>query len=347
MSINTYGDIGNRTAAYAVAQLLDRGIPFLVLEKFGQSYPIPKNKTKTVKFRRFEALDPTPKYLVEGVTPSGSKIEVSDVECLLRQMGDMIIITDVVMDTNEDPVLNENIDVLGEQAAQMVENMRFGVLKAGTNVFYGNKYDDTAGTARTDVAAPITLAMQRKITRALKRQNAIKITRVLRSTPSYGTKAVAPSFIALCHTDCEKDIRSMDGFVPIEDYGSITPYEMEIGKVEDCRYLATTTFVPWEDAGDQNASNLPTWTPTGGTARTMLSTSGVQCDVYPILYIAKNSYGIVPLKGANSLTPMVVNPKPSDSDPLAQRGHIGWKTMQTCVILNDAWMARAEVGVSD
>ena len=139
----------------------------------------------------------------------------------------------------------------------------------------------------------------------------------------------------------------MDGFVPIEDYGSITPYEMEIGKVEDCRYLATTTFVPWEDAGDQNASNLPTWTPSGGTARTMLSTSGVQCDVYPILYIAKNAYGVVPMKGANSLTPMVVNPKPSDSDPLAQRGHIGWKTMQTCVILNDAWMARAEVGVSD
>ena len=32
----------------------------------------------------------------------------------------------------------------------------------------------------------------------------------------------------------------------------------------------------------------------------------------------------------------------SDSDPLAQRGHVGWKTMQTAVILNDAWMIRLE-----
>ena len=342
MALNTYGDIGNRTAAYAVAQLLERGMPFLVLEKFGQSYPIPKNKTKTVRFRRFEALDTTPNYLTEGVTPSGKKLEVTDVECLLRQMGDRLVITDQVMDTNEDPVLNESIDLLGEQAAQMVEVMRFGILKAGTNVFYGNATNDTAVEIRTSVCGPVTLSKQRSVTRSLKRQNANKITRIVRSTPSYGTKAVAPSFIALCHTDCEKDIRSMEGFVPIEDYGSITPYEMEIGKVEDVRYLATTVFESWPDGG-----GVKTFTPSGGSARTMISTSGTKADIYPILYLAKNAYGIVPLKGANALTPMVVNPKPSDSDPLAQRGHVGWKTMQTAVILNDAWMARLEVAVSD
>jgi N4-gp56 family major capsid protein len=40
---------------------------------------------------------------------------------------------------------------------------------------------------------------------------------------------------------------------------------------------------------------------------------------------------------------MVVNPKPSDSDPLAQRGHVSWKGMQTAVVLNDAFMIRCEV----
>jgi N4-gp56 family major capsid protein len=43
---------------------------------------------------------------------------------------------------------------------------------------------------------------------------------------------------------------------------------------------------------------------------------------------------------------MVVNPKPSDSDPLAQRGHVAWKSMQKAVILNDAWMVRVEVAVT-
>ncbi len=43
---------------------------------------------------------------------------------------------------------------------------------------------------------------------------------------------------------------------------------------------------------------------------------------------------------------MVVNPKPAAGDPLAQRGSVGWKAMQTAIILNDLWMARAEVAVT-
>jgi hypothetical protein len=42
---------------------------------------------------------------------------------------------------------------------------------------------------------------------------------------------------------------------------------------------------------------------------------------------------------------MVVNAKPSDSDPLAQRSHVGWKSMQTCVILNDLWLVIVEAAV--
>jgi N4-gp56 family major capsid protein len=70
-------------------------------------------------------------------------------------------------------------------------------------------------------------------------------------------------------------------------------------------------------------------------------------DVYPILIFAKDAYGLVPLKGKASITPMIVNAKPSDSDPLAQRNHASWKAMQTTIILNDAWMTRIECAVSD
>ena len=180
---------------------------------------------------------------------------------------------------------------------------------------------------------PIDLATQRKIMRALKRQDARKITKVIKSTPSYGTQNVAGAFIAVCHPDCENDIRDMKGFVPVEDYGTLPPYENEIGKCEDFRYLTSTILMPWED--------------TGGAATTAaVSTGGTKADVYPILYIASDSYGLVPLKGKGAVTPMVVNPKPSDSDPLAQRGHVGWKAYQTACILNEAWMVRAEVAVT-
>ena len=132
--------------------------------------------------------------------------------------------------------------------------------------------------------------------------------------------------------DLERDIRSLPGFTPAEKYGTISPWENELGKIDDVRYVTSTIFEPWVDAG--------------GAKGTMLSTSGTNADVYPVLYLGKDAYGIIALKGAYAVTPMVVNPKPSDSDPLAQRGHAGFKTMQTAVILNDLWVLRAEVSAT-
>lgn len=330
MPQTAYGDISPRTAAYAAKDLLKRGIPYLVLEKFGQPKPVPTKNSKVVKFRRYNSLANASTPLTEGVTPSAKKLTATDVTATLNQYGDLVTITDVVMDTHEDPVLQEAIEVLGEQASQTIEEMRFNILKAGTNVLYANS---VAGRASVD--AVISLADQRRATRTLKRQNARRITSVVRSTPNYGTESVAPSFIGLVHPDLEGDIRNLTGFVPTEKYGQMSPFESEIGKVEDVRYVSSTVFSSWADAGGLASAN--------GT----ISTTGTNADVYPVLYVARDAYGIVPLKGKNALTPMVVNPKPSDSDPLAQRGHVAWKSMQTAIILNDAWMARLECAATN
>lgn len=326
MAQTSYGDISPRTAAYAEKELLKRGLPFLVLEKFGQAKTLPEASSKVIKFRRYSALPTVPTALTEGVTPTGQQLAVTDITATLTQYGDKVTISDVIMDTHEDPVLNEAVTLIGEQAAQMIEKMRFGVLKAGTNVLYAN------GAARNAVNTAITVSLQRRAVRALKRQNARFITSVVRSTPSYGTESVAPGFVGLIHPDLESDVRSLVGFVPAEKYGSMTPWENELGKCEDCRYVSSTIFEPWADAG--------------GAKGTMLSTTGTSADVYPILYVARDAYGIVALKGMFAVTPMVVNPKPSDSDPLAQRGHVGWKAMQTAVILNDLWQVRVEVAAT-
>ena len=326
MATVNFGDISPRTAAYASKDLLTRGLPYLVIEKFGQAKTLPSNSSKTIKFRRYTALPNTPTALVEGVTPAGTPLSYVDVTANLVQYGNLTQISDVVLDTHEDPILREATDLLGEQAAQMVEKMRFGVIKAGTNVMYAN------GAVRTAVNTVVTLQAQRRAVRALKRQNARFITKVIRSTVAFGTENVAPGYVALIHPDCESDVRNLAGFVPSEKYGTITPWENELGKVEDVRYVSSTIFEPFANGG--------------GAAGAMLSTGGANADVYPILYLGADAYGIVALKGAFAITPMVVNPKPSDSDPLAQRGSVGWKTMQTAVILADVWMLRLEVAAT-
>jgi N4-gp56 family major capsid protein len=143
---------------------------------------------------------------------------------------------------------------------------------------------------------------------------------------------VAPGYVALIHPDCEADVRGLSGFTPSERYGSMTPWENELGKVEDVRYLSSTIFEPFINAG--------------GAVGTMLSSGGSNADVYPVLFLGAHAYATIALKGMYALTPMVVNPKPSDSDPLAQRGHVSWKAYQTCVILNDAFMVRGEVAAT-
>lgn len=328
MPINVFGDISPRTAGYVVGELLERAIPYMVLEKFGQGKPIPKNNTKTAIFRRYEALDNTPNYLTEGVTPPGKSLRKTDITVTLQQLGDRVSITDVIADTHEDPVLNETTDLLSEQAAQMIERLRWFGLRAGTNVLFAN------GTQRSAVNTALSTALIRRAVRILERQNARKVTRVLRPTQDFGTDAVAASYIAVCHPDIDPDVRNCAGFVPTEKYTSETPWENEIGKVEKVRFLSGTLYDSFLDAGG-----------TPGT--TVISNGGSAADVYPILLFGMDAYGIVPLRGQESIVPMVTNPgRPSDSDPLGQRGHVAWKTMQNVVILNDLWMLRLEVAAS-
>lgn len=326
----TTGALSTMLNAHAIFQFLVRALPYLVLEKFGQAYPLPERSTKQIKFRRYEALSATPTKLTEGVTPTSQSLTTTDITATLDQYGSLVTLTDVLIDTNDSEPLRNAAEVIGEQAAEMIERLRLDVVLGGSNVEYAN------GSARTDVNTPISLSLQRRIVRKLKNQKARGITTIVRSTPNFNTENVSPSFVAVCHPDCESDIRDMVHFQDVKDYGSVSPWENEIGAVEQVRYLYTTLMEAFPDAGGANG--------TGDAA--MLSTTGTNCDVYPVLYIAKDAYGIVPFKNTSAVTPVIVNPAPSASDPLGQRGHVAWKSMQTAVILNQAWMVRAEVAVS-
>lgn len=327
--VQVFGDISPRTAAYAVFPLLKRGNEEMLLERFGQVYTLPTNKTKTAIFRRYELLPLATTPLVEGVTPSGTKPTKTDVSVVLQQYGDFIPHSDVIMDTHEDPLLQVYSELCMQQWTETIETIRWNVVKAGTNVGYTNG-------GRSTVNTPITLAAQRTATRALKRQRGKHITSIVASNGNYRTEPIEAAFFAVAHSDVENDIRNMQGFIPTKQYGSgQAALPNEIGSVEDVRYLRSVLFTPF--LGESGV--------TGGATTTMVNTGGF-ADVYPIIYFAKDSYGIVPLKGKAAISLMVVNPKAVSGDPLGQRGSVGWKTMQNSVILNDLWMYRLEAAAT-
>lgn len=321
---NVYGDITPRTAAYAAERMLARAEPYLCMAKFGQMQSIPKGRTKVVKWRRYNAIALATTALTEGVTPSSTSVTNTDVTATLNQYGDRVRLTDVIMDTHEDPVLAEFSDILGEAAGQTKETLLYNVLKAGTNVQYSN------GSARNTLNTAITDVVMRRALRNLKRQNARAITGMLAATDKVDTKPIPPCYVAFCHPDVERDLQAITGFIRVQNYGTWKALgDNEIGAFENIRFMTSTLYAPFTGA-------------QGGSATLNGMLGSTQTDVYPTLVVGKDAFANVALAGTEAVTPMIVNPKPSDSDPLGQRGHASYKFYHAAAILNDAWMQRIE-----
>lgn len=305
-------------------QLLERALPFMNHDLFGQIRPLPQKNSKTAKFRRYESLGTATTPLTEGVPPSSTDPSYTDVLATIATYGAYIEYSDDVELTNPDPILTEFDELLGEQSGETIDILRRDVLVTGTNVVY------QTGTVRSNQNAVLTLATLRSILRTMERNKVRYITSVLSGSPNVGSDAVPMSFVAIVHPDTALDVRQMTGFVGIEDYGQMRSiHESEIGALPAVRirFLINPNAKKWAGAGQ------------GST--TMVNTSSV-ADVYGTLIFGMNAFGIVPLRGAALTTHLKARGTGGTSDPLEQIGTIGWKAKTTTKILNDNFLIRIE-----
>jgi N4-gp56 family major capsid protein len=324
-----YGDIPPRVGVFLDAKALKRADPVLVVAKFGQQRPIPANKGQSVRCRRARPFPVALTPMSEGVKPTSLRLEYEDVTLNLQQFGSWSRFTDVVADTHEDPVLSDLTELSGEQGAETIERVLIGRILGGSNAVFAN------GAARNAVNTRLTINTQRRATRALKNARGKKITKMLSASVNIGTRPVEACYVAFAHTDVESDIRALPGFRPVVEYGTVQPLcPEEIGAVEDVRYILTQNMLPWINAGGAHGGNVVT---TGGTS----------ADVYPVVYIAEDAFGVTAMKGREAMKMMVLKPNtPRGGDELGQWGSVGWKTWHASGILNNTWLVRAEVGVS-
>lgn len=331
MELTKYPDITPRTDVYAAKRMLKRGQHLTVTERYGQSRPLPKKHSQTMKFRRYESLVNATAPLAEGVTPAGQMLRYSDITVVLQQFGSVVPISDVVLDTHEDDTMKETHDLCGEQIAETVEILRIAVLKAGSNVFYSNNV-----ASRTAVASGPTRGDVRRIVRSFKRRKAKLISKIIKASHLISTEPVAPAYFSLSHSDLDPDIRGMTDFRPVEEYSnSDGALPGELGKCEGVRFLTTALFEAWAQA----ATSVST---TNFLSQGEIPSSAANPDVYPMIFLAQDAYALVPLQGMNAVTPYTVYPKAQVGDELAQKGFVAWKMWQASVILNQNWCARLE-----
>lgn len=330
----TDSGISLTTNLYCVKEMLKHAEAHIELDRVAKQVMMPKNKRQQIQFRRAVTFSANTSPLVEGVTPNATQFSYETVNATLKQYGEYVEITDVVADTAEDPVLKDATMILGENLGRSREALLYSIVKAGTSVSYAN------GSARANVNTAISVNGIRGVVRSLRANKAKPVTRVLDGSPNTNTSPVEASYVAFCHSDCEADIRSLTGFVPCAQYGSRKKIsDNELGTFENVRFVCSADLTPFEDAG--------------GTAGAMKSTTGSNADVYPMIFTGQDAFGAVTLKGSKSSgmnsVQLLVNPvdRVDSSDPLAQRGTVGYKTWFTGIRLNESWMERYEVAVTD
>lgn len=338
MSVTAYGNITPTQAAYSSKTLLERAIPMMVLEQFGQLKPLPANNTKTINFRRHKLAIPSASTIAgfalsEGVSPSEQIPTMENYDLTLTQYGAVVGVTDVVDDTHIDDVLTEYMGILGEHAGQVIELMRWEAIRtdAGVNVIL-------AGSVATEalITTSLTKVELRNAVRSLRANHGKYITRLVKSDVRYGTQACEPSFVAVMNSDLEGTVRENlgTGFTPVADYGSgVTVMQGEFGNFENTRFVSSTLLGKRANAGI-----------AVGSAATLLSDGGVNVNLYDVCVFAADAWVGVALKGEYAVTPSLVRASASDSDPLAQRSKAGYKTMQNAKVVQTAHIKKIICG---
>jgi N4-gp56 family major capsid protein len=351
MAIQNYGTVASRNLIRAAQGMLEHAQPITVLGDFGTQREMPQNSTDTLVFRRtlpFGAtttgttIENSSRYvgtpditasnfvLAEGVTPNSNTISFQDVSVQLQQYGVLFKYSSKTEQLYEDDIPGEMVKLTGETLAEVMELVRYGVLKAGSTVVYTN------GSSRSAINTAISLNAIRKAARTLESNRARRVTSRLAPGVNFGTRAVQPAYVVFCHTDAVSDVRNLPGFTRVEEYGTFKPiHDREIGACEDFRFISSPLLKSFLAAGASVGSSG------------MLSVGASNVDVYPFIVIGEDAWGQVALKGMSAIKPVVLKASQTNhANPLGQFGYVGASTWFATVRLNDAWMARIEAGVT-
>jgi len=332
-------------------EILAHVMPVEVLGKFGLKKPMPKNASENVIYRRWlpkgatTALPnnwvvvPASHQLSEGETPVAEQVSAQDITATLVEYGFIYRWSNRVEDLYEDDVPSEIKRLTGERMGLLLEMIRYGQLKAATNVFRAGSV-----ASRSLVIALIGANLLRNIARGLSANLASKITGILSASTGVGTQPIEAAFVIALSSDLEADCRSqLTGFVHISEYGSRQAmHENELGSWESYRFICSPHLTPYLAAGGTTAGANTRL--TNGIAN---SAGTEAADVYPMIVLSQECFGDVALRGKGAMNVNMISASTATKDDiLGQRGMIGASTYFTCVRLNEGQMAVAEVACS-
>lgn len=339
---SAYGDLSKHDAYTIQKRMLPIAKRLLTFAKFAQRETKPSKEGLEIRHRRYERFPIVDTPIAEGVTPNFVNLQHTTIKHVLQQYGSYVNTTDIMLAASHDPIVQVITERQAQQAGETLDFISYKEFRAGSQVGYARS---AGATGRSDVNYTIanknaaagtaaTTLLDRAI-RVLENNDATKIKEQLDASDGVTTSPLRESFVAIGHVDLRQDLEALPGYVPVEQYadqGDVM--EGEVGAARGVRFILTTQAMPFKGAG-------------AAVGATGLKATGGNIDVYPIVIMAQDFGGCATLGGKDSLRSKVVTPKPGPGDPLGQRGTVAWDTMYSCVILQDLYLYRIEVGATN
>src|SRR3990167_1231446 len=295
MANTTTTEVSSAVNNFFSRTMLKAATPLLVHTKWGQVKDIPKGNSEVIKFRRYSLLTANTTALSEGVTPSGTQLAITDISGTVAQYGDYVTLTDFLQFTTLDPLLMETSELLGQQAANSLDQICRDVIIAGSTI----QYASTASSRATVTASmKITRDEIRQSVRTLQGNDARKITRMVNPSTGFNTSPINAAYVGIISHSTLYDLKNETGFIPVEEYANKNDVmEGEVGSLDEVRFVMTTN------------------------AKTASST----VTVHYTIIMGADFYGISRISGEAMRN--IIKPLGSagTADPLDQRSTSGWK----------------------
>ena len=311
MALNTNltstSGLSDSMQTYYDKKLLLTAKPNLVHQMYGQKVILPKNSGKSIQFRKWTPFAALTTPLVEGTVPNGQSLAMTSVTAEINQYGGYVAVSDLLDMTALDPVINDSVELMGDQGGLSIDTLVREELSKVANVQYAN---GKTKRSELDATCKLTVDEVRKAVRTLKKNKAPQFIR--------GGKG---HYVAIVSPETTYDLQSDALWQDVSKYSAAEQiFQGEIGKLFGVVFVETSEAKVF--TGEEGAGSKP---------------------VASTLVFGKNAYGVVDLEAENLRS--IIKPKGSagTSDPLDQISTIGWKVSGFAAkVLQPLWIVRIE-----
>jgi N4-gp56 family major capsid protein len=334
-------NLSNLVPTYYSKRLLERLEPNSRAYQLAEKRTVPANSGNVILWNRYVQLDEGID-LTEGTILGPSALSTVTVSATLKQIGNVVKITDMVEMTAISNVVRDAVDVLADNAAKTIDKYilntvgYFGSGVGAVSAFSASihtyqfplLYSKTSGSLDGESNYQLTSALAAgagTITSLPMSVSAVRETVV-----HLRTLGVSPHedgyFHALIHPTVANKLRGHTDYMAWNQY--TRPEKMErglIGEVEGVKFyddanMSTINFSAISNAGVSNV---------GSSLGTVAGT----------IIFGRGAYAVTELEGSgtgDNATKVYITPRgtPDKADPLQQFGYVGYKSTLAAKILN-------------